>query len=44
MTTQQIQEQIFDLRNKQANCTPAERQTIQQMIVRLYAILDKLSK
>jgi hypothetical protein len=43
MSAQQIQEKIWDLRNQQANCTPEQRAAIQQIIARLYAILDKMS-
>jgi len=35
-----IQEQIWDLRNEQANVTPDERAQIQEQIEELYKQLD----
>ena len=40
MNKEDIQEQIFDLRNEQSNCTPDERAEIQEQIESLYAELD----
>ena len=40
MNKDDIQEQIFDLRNEQSNCTPDERAEIQEQIESLYAELD----
>jgi len=42
-TPQEIQEQIWDLRNDQANVTPAERAEIQEQIENLYKQLDSQS-
>ena len=39
-----LQEQINDLRNKQANCPVSERATIQAQIRQLQAQLDALQK
>ena len=39
-TTQEIQEQIFDLRSEQADVTPAERVEIQEQIEDLYRQMD----
>ena len=40
MNKEDIQEQIFDLRNEQSNCTPDERAEIQEQIQALYEELD----
>lgn len=40
MSRNDIMERIFDLRNEQSNCTPAERAAIQREIEQLYKLLD----
>lgn len=41
-TASDIQEKIWDLRNKQANCPSSERAQIQQWILKLQQIMDTL--
>ena len=44
MSANDIQEKIWDLKNRQSECGLIERAAIQAQIIALYAMLDAMNK